>query len=168
MADRRHHRVINLSEVPLSEHRRGERYEARFGALAREVGARKLGYRLVVVPPGKRAWPRHAHHANEELFVVLSGSGTAVIGEDRVPIREGDVVAAPPEPGEPHQIVNDSASELRYLAVSTMEEPDVMTYPDSGKVGVLAGAAPGGDKNKRTMNWFGHLDAGVDYWEGED
>lgn len=168
VSDRRHPRVINLSEVPLADHRHGDRYEARFGALARHTGARKLGYRLVILPPGKRAWPRHAHHVNEELFVILSGRGTALIGEDRVPIREGDVVAAPPDPAEPHQIVNDSNSDLRYLAVSTMEEPDVIAYPDSHKIGVLAGAAPGGDKNKRTVSWFGHRDAGLDYWEGED
>lgn len=159
---------MNLSDVPLADHRHAERYEARFGALAGELGARKLGYRLTILPPGKRAWPRHAHHVNEELFVILSGRGTAIIGDDRVPIREGDVVAAPPDPDEPHQIVNDSSDELRYLAISTMEEPDVVSYPDSDKIGVIAGSPPGGDKGERTVFHFTRRSDDLGYWHGEE
>lgn len=168
MTARRHPRIINLSEVPLADHGHGDRYQARLGALAAQVGARKLGYRLTVLPPGKRAWPRHAHHVNEELFVILSGTGTALIGEDRVTVREGDVIAAPPDPSEPHQILNDSNAELRYLAVSTMEEPDVVSYPDSEKIGVIAGSPPGGDKDKRTVFHFTRRSDDRGYWDGED
>jgi hypothetical protein len=49
-----------------------------------------------------------------------------------------------------------------------MIEPDILAYPDSGKVGVFAGAAPGGSKQHRTLNaFFRHNDA-TDYWDGED
>lgn len=168
MADRRHPRVINLSEIPLVDHAYGERYQAQFGPLANEVGARKLGYRLVVLPPGMRAWPRHAHHVNEELFIILSGSGTAVIGDERVPVREDDVIAAPPDPDEAHQLINESDTDLRYLAVSTMEEPDVVSYPDSGKLGVIAGSPPGGDREKRTVFHFTYYSDDLGYWHGEE
>ncbi|MFP6687728.1 MAG: cupin domain-containing protein, partial [Alphaproteobacteria bacterium] len=83
-----------------------------YGPVGQAIGAQKLGSRLVVVPPGKRAWQFHLHHANEEMFVILTGTGTLRYGEDRFPLREGDVVAAPPGTGKAHQIVNDSDSEL--------------------------------------------------------
>ena len=37
------------------------------------IGARRLGYNLTVVPPGKAAFPAHNHHGMEEMFLVLDG-----------------------------------------------------------------------------------------------
>ena len=67
-----------------------------------------------------------------------------------------------------HQLVNDSGAVLRYLCFSTMVEPDVMVYPDSGKVGISGGAAPGRQKEKRTFSKFLREDAEVGYYEGEE
>jgi uncharacterized cupin superfamily protein len=159
--------LINLDQVPLQAHGHGTHFEAHTGSIARQVGARKLGYRLVVVPPGKRAWPFHFHHVNEEMFYVIQGEGTLRYGDERFAVRSGDVIAAPPASGRAHQLINTSTGELRYLAVSTMEAPDVFEYPDSGKFGVFAGAAPGAS-GERTFSYFGRRDAEVDYWDGED
>ncbi len=49
-----------------------------------------------------------------------------------------------------------------------MNEPDVMVYPDSNKVGLFAGAAPGGPKDKRTFSKLLKSDAEVGYYEGEE
>jgi len=136
-----------------------------YGPVGQAIGAQKLGSRLVVVPPGKRAWQFHLHHANEEMFVILTGTGTLRYGEDRFPLREGDVVAAPPGTGKAHQIVNDSDSELSYLAISTMEQPEVAEYPDSDKIGVIAGAPPG--RHPYELFFFTKRESGVDYFEGE-
>ncbi len=57
---------------------------------------------------------------------------------------------------------------LRYLCFSTMVEPDVTVYPDSGKVGIFGGAAPGGPKEKRTLSKFLRGDAEVGYYDGEE
>jgi uncharacterized cupin superfamily protein len=66
-----------------------------------------------------------------------------------------------------HQLIAGAEGPLRYLAVSTMNEPEVMEYPDSGKVTVFAGAAPGGDKAaRRVATSFRARDA-VDYWLDE-
>jgi len=48
-----------------------------------------------------------------------------------------------------------------------MNQPDIMGYPDSKKFGLMAGAAPGGTKEARTLNVF-VPDVRVDYWEGEE
>ncbi len=159
--------ILNIDQLPLEEWRHGERFEARMAQIGRLLGARKLGYRLVVLPPGKAAWPLHAHYVNEEMFFIIEGSGSLRLGEENWPLRAGDVVAAPPGPETPHQIVNDSETDLRYLCVSTMEAPDIVAMPDSGKINVMAGSPPGGEKAARTLSICLPLDAAVDYWEGE-
>ena len=48
-----------------------------------------------------------------------------------------------------------------------MRHPDILVYPDSGKVGVFAGAAPGGPPQELTLRKFLSLSGEVNYWEGE-
>jgi hypothetical protein len=47
-----------------------------------------------------------------------------------------------------------------------MEHPEVLEYPDSGKVGVMVGRAPGGGNGAGLVALFRRLDA-VPYAEGE-
>ncbi len=159
--------ILNLANVKFEVQQQGESFSARLGAIGRQLGAKKLGYRLVVIPPGKKAWPYHCHHANEEMFLILAGEGTLRYAGAAYPICPGDVIAVLPGPDTPHQIINTSDSDLRYLAVSTMEEPDVMEYPDSSKIVVFAGSAPGGDKGKRTLSVITKQSSPIDYWDGE-
>jgi len=159
--------ILNLADIELEVHQHGKDFEAQLGAAGRQLGARNLGYRLVVVPPGKRAWPYHCHHANEEMFLILKGEGTLRYAGATYPIQAGDLINIQPGPDTPHQIINTSAADLHYLAVSTMVEPDVMEYPDSNKVVVFAGAAPGGDKLQRTFSLITKQDHATDYWDGE-
>jgi hypothetical protein len=49
-----------------------------------------------------------------------------------------------------------------------MAEPDIIVYPDSGKVGLFAGSAPGGPKEKRTLHKYLKKDAEVGYFDGEE
>ena len=65
------------------------------------------------------------------------------------------------------EIIDDSEADLRYLCVSTVEQPDIVHYPDSGKFGVLAGAAPGSAKSERTFHLSGYESDAVGYWDGE-
>ena len=62
-------------------------------------------------PPGTRG-RRHADKAQEEVFVVLSGRLTMLLGEppDRVDVGPQSVVAV--EPGTPLQVRNESDEEL--------------------------------------------------------
>jgi uncharacterized cupin superfamily protein len=63
-------------------------------------------------------------------------------------------------------VVNDGEEPLRYLAMSTMRDPDVVEYPDSEKVGVFAGSPPGSAEERTVHGYFRTGDA-VDYWDGE-
>lgn len=158
--------ILNLNDVELKVQKHGATFEARLGAIANRLGAKKLGYRLVVVPPGKKAWPYHCHHANEEMFLILEGEGTLRYAGAAYSIHSGDVICTLPGPDTAHQIINTSSSDLRYLAVSTMEEPDVMEYPDSNKIVIFAGSPPGGDKSKRTLS-LTTRDTTINYWDDE-
>lgn len=154
--------MLNLDSLPLTGIGDGARFAAAIGRIAGPLGATKLGASLVELAPGKRGWPFHLHYGQEELFVILAGTGTIRYGEGSYPLRAGDVVFTPPGPGTAHQIVNDSDAPLRYLAFSSMDNPEVCYYPDSGKVGSYAGA-PG----QRGFFFITHEDNAGGYWDGE-
>jgi uncharacterized cupin superfamily protein len=167
--------VINLDEVAIEERpamfqpkgSAAERFSSRMGPIGGRIGARLLGYNITVVPPGKRAVPLHNHHANEEMFFILQGSGELRVGEERWSIRQGDFIASPPGgPEVAHQIVNTGSEEMRYLAVSTMITPETVEYPDSGKVALLSRqTAP--DGSSRIVRHIGRPETSIDYWDGE-
>jgi uncharacterized cupin superfamily protein len=151
--------------------------------LGRAAGGEQLGASLYELPAGTRSWPYHYHTGNEEAIYVLSGEGTLRVGgEDewtRYRLTAGDYVALPAGAESAHQVTNadvdaagddpdDDRPPLRYLAVSTMNDPDVTVYPDSEKLGLFAGAAPGGDSSERVVDGYYPRDAAVDYWEGEE
>ena len=160
--------LINLEELEYKTLQHGESFEAQMASVAGHIGATKLGYRVVMVPPGKKAWPYHAHYLNEEMFFILEGTGLLRHAGEEYPLKTGDFIASPADPEQPHQIINNSEGTLKYLCVSTMEEPDLFVYPDSEKFGVLAGSAPGGPKEDRTFSIFSRKAYGVDYWDGEN
>jgi mannose-6-phosphate isomerase-like protein (cupin superfamily) len=62
--------------------------------------------------PAHSAGRRHADKAQEEVFVVVSGTLTMLLGEpaERVDVSEGGVVAV--EPGTPLQVRNETDAEL--------------------------------------------------------
>jgi uncharacterized cupin superfamily protein len=167
--------IVNIDEVCIEERQAffqppaaaAERFGSRNGPISARIGARLLGYNITAVPVGKRAFPLHNHHANEEMFFVLQGTGELRIGEERHPIRKGDFIASPPGgPALAHQIINTGSEELRYLAVSTMIMPETVEYPDSGKIATYSRqTAP--DGSMRIVRQIGRPESSVDYWDGE-
>ena len=77
-------------------------------------------------------------------------------------LGRGDVVSFPRGEGGAHQIVNRGSAPARFLAVSTNGDPDVVLYPDSGKLGVAERLPRGGGLSE----YYRREDA-VSYWEGE-
>ncbi|MEJ8835404.1 cupin domain-containing protein [Ramlibacter sp. AN1133] len=139
-----------------------ERFGGRIAALAPALGARRLGFNVTAVAPGKSAFPFHSHRLNEEMFFVIEGTGQLRFGSATYPLRAGDVIACPSGgPEVAHQIVNTGATELKVLAVSTMLHPEVCHYPDSGKFAVLDGMGPDGFRH------VGRQQDNLDYWQGE-
>jgi uncharacterized cupin superfamily protein len=130
--------VVNITDVPLLDRGNGKKFAVKWGRTGPLLGLSGLGCAVHVVPPGKAAFPFHRHHVMDELFYVVSGEGEYRYGEEKHPLRAGDLVAAPAG-AKAHQIINTGKDDLRYLGISSMSSVDVVEYPDSGKVGVAAG-----------------------------
>ncbi len=144
------------------------RYDLRWGEVANRIGAHQLGYNLTVVAPGKRACPFHSHRAEEEMFFVLEGTGELRYGAARYPLRAGDVIACPAGgPETAHQIINTGATEMRYLAISTIAPTEICEYPDSGKFGAFVDNPPDMGEAPARFRHIGRTVDTCDYWEGE-
>lgn len=112
--------------------------------LGRRLGAEKLGASIYVLAPGQKSFPYHFHHANEEMLVVLEGEVTVRTPKGKVTAGTGDAMSFPANDSGAHQVLNESDQPARILMISTMIEPEIAQYPDTGKLGVFAGRAPGG------------------------
>jgi uncharacterized cupin superfamily protein len=168
---KRHAQVINKDEVEASTMGQGG-----FGHAMRRLGAqaggRALGCSYIEVEPGKTGFPHHFHSAVEEALYILEGTGTLRIGDATVALRAGDYIGLPPGPDFTHQLTNDGAVPLRYLAMSGptgQTTMDVVGYPDSKKVAFYAGVTPG--KSWRDGAWVFKLikedQPKIEYYEDE-
>lgn len=157
--------TVDESELEWTEVEHGEAAFRR-KQLGEAAGGEELGCSLYEIPPGKRGWPYHYHHGNEEAVYVLAGEGTMRTPEGEEAIAAGEYVALPAGEDGGHAIHNDGDGVLRFLMVSTMEAPDVTVYPDAEAFGVFTGAAPG-DRGDRPFSGFfrGGEGRSLDYWE---
>ena len=159
-----HARLIrNFNDAALTRETREPLYDSHCTRLADGTAAFKLGATVDVVAPGKRSCPYHLHHAQEEMFIVLEGSGTLRVAGEMLPLRTGDVVFIPPGPEYPHQIINTSELPLKYLSISTKEQPEIVEYPDSRKY--LATARL--DETEHGFARIHREEDDLDYWDGE-
>jgi uncharacterized cupin superfamily protein len=163
-------RIINLDQlearlITQPPNESPEKYRgAEMAEIAEHIGAQRLGYSMTIVPPGKTAFPFHNHYGNEEMFFILEGEGEVRIGENHYPIRSGDFIACPAgDTKTAHQIINTSNNKpMKYIGVSTAQTPDLVQYPDSGKVGAVHHID--GNNPVRIRNFE---ENNIGYWEGE-
>jgi uncharacterized cupin superfamily protein len=155
--------ILNLDEVAFDDVEENGIYTSSRGPISDRIGAKKLGYNLTVLPPGKVQCPFHSHRGEEEMFLILEGQGELRFGEERYPIRQHDVIACPPGGAEvAHQIINTGSTTMRYLALSNLVDVEVCEYPDSRKVLVSAGP-----RGARTLRKMLHAEVTVDYYDRE-
>jgi uncharacterized cupin superfamily protein len=155
--------LMNLDDVEFDDVEENGRFTSSRASIGVHIGAKKLGYNLTVLPPGKVQCPYHNHRGEEEMFFILEGEGELRFGDKRYPLRKHDIIACPPGgPEVAHQIVNTGAVTMRYLALSTLCDIEVCEYPDSGKMLVVTGLPdePGLRKIIRA-------EATVDYYDRE-
>jgi uncharacterized cupin superfamily protein len=107
--------------------------------ISRVAGARISGLTHFDVDAGRLANVPHCHSADEELFVVLDGSGTLELCDvhaDPVGSHEltaGSIVARPAGTGVSHAI-RAGAGGLRMLGYSDRHSDDACFYPRSQNV----------------------------------
>ncbi|HUB05319.1 MAG TPA: cupin domain-containing protein [Solirubrobacteraceae bacterium] len=128
--------------------------------VGQRIGAELIGGGLYELEPGERLFPYHTHHANEEWLLVVRGRPTLRTADGEHELTEGDVVAFPRGDAGLHQVLNRTDAPIRVLMLSTKLMPEIVQYPDSGKLGLrdatgerMIIARPGDN---------------LDYWDGED
>ena len=155
--------LVNLDEVTFDDIEENDFYTSRRALFSASIGARKLGYNLTELPPGKSQCPFHSHREEEEMFLILEGEGELRFGEQRFKLRRHDVVACPTGgPEVAHQIINTGTTPMRYLSLSSLAATEVCEYPDSRKIGVFASTSPASGVRRLFRE-----ETGVDYYDRE-
>jgi uncharacterized cupin superfamily protein len=132
-------------------------YRAGYAKLHPEIGAATLFGGLFELPPGQSGRPYH-YESGEEWLLVLEGRVSVRHPEGEDELEAGDLVCFPAGPEGAHKLTNRGDAAARVLLVSTRTSPAVAVYPDSDKIGVIAGWGE---------RVFVRREAGVDYYDGE-
>jgi uncharacterized cupin superfamily protein len=144
--------IVNVVEVEPYRDEHGESLiEDR--DLGSAVGSVRTGLSHMTLAPGREGYPPHCHSSEEEIFVVLEGEGTLLLGDDEHAVRPGSVVGRPPGTRVAHSF-RAGTDGLAYLAYGTREPNDIVYYPRSGKVSL------------RGVGVMGRIEP-LGYWDGE-
>jgi uncharacterized cupin superfamily protein len=115
----------------------GLRWELDTGAvdlnLGDVAGSVETGLSQMTIPPGREGYPPHCHAAEEELFVVLEGSGTVTLGDESAEVRRGSLVSRPAGTRVAHSFLAGDDG-LAYLAYGTRQPNDVVYYPRTDEI----------------------------------
>ncbi|MCL2107981.1 MAG: cupin domain-containing protein [Oscillospiraceae bacterium] len=130
--------TANLNEFfePAKAHKRSFEYQKSAVANPFTTGAGKLCVCFYTLQPGKANYPYHYHLGSEEVFYIISGSGTLKTPDGEKIVSEGDVIVMPANQNGAHMLINTSNAPLVYLDVDTVDlsAPEAAVYPDSGKI----------------------------------
>jgi uncharacterized cupin superfamily protein len=140
-------RKINLKDVAEQERKSPKGKFGRIAknisvALGREPQSLDLAKRhpfdlaLVRIPKGQSLCPYHAHAAETELYLVVSGRGNVRDKNGTTEVGPGDAFLF--QPGEPHQLTNAGNDDFVYYVIADNPRSggatgDSCYYPDSGK-----------------------------------
>jgi uncharacterized cupin superfamily protein len=154
--------VANIYKPEFEPGERPEGFRAKRARIGYELGSELVGVSLWEVPPGEAAYPYHFHYADEEVVIVLSGQPSLRTSGGVRRLEEGEALHFSLGEEGAHQILNEGEETATFLAISSNGRPDVVAYPDSGKIGVGERLPHGGG-----LRAFFRRDDGVTYWTGE-
>lgn len=152
----------NIGDPDFDELREHPGFLARRARLGYQAGSERLGLSLWELAPGQAAYPYHYHLTEEEMLVVLSGRPSMRTPDGWRELVEGEVLSLPRGERGAHQLHNRGDSPVRFLAISTNGDPDVVIYPDSDKLGASERLPRGGG-----LKAMFRLSETVDYYDGE-
>ena len=89
MAYARPMKIYNLYGDEWNETTEHEGFAFKDGWVGARIGAELIGGSLYEVAPGKKLWPYHVHHANEEWAIVVRGTADAADARGRAGAGRG-------------------------------------------------------------------------------
>ena len=81
-----------------------------------------------VLLPGRRASSFHFHSEKEEMFYVLAGRPSLLVGDRITDLEPGDFIGFTPSKKTPHMLFNRSAEPATVLTIGTHSSTDEITY----------------------------------------
>lgn len=109
-------------------------FHAQRARIGHQLGTERVGLSLWALPAGQAAYPYHFHLSDEEVLVLLEGDLALRTPRGWERVRRGDVIRFSVGEQGAHQLVNDGENEARFLVLSTHGQPDIVLYPDEGKI----------------------------------
>jgi uncharacterized cupin superfamily protein len=149
--------IVALEDAPVDTDEKGE-FAWTEHYCSRAAGSVRTGMRHAVIPARRATCPPHWHSGEHELFVILDGSGTLLLYDERGdiaeehPVRAGSVVSRPAASGFAHMFRAGEA-DMTMLLYGQRNGNEIVFYPRSKKAWV-----------GQVMVRFETVD---DYWEGE-
>jgi uncharacterized cupin superfamily protein len=151
--------IFNLYGDEWNDEVEHEGFAFKDGWVGAKIGAELIGGSVYEVPAGKKLWPYHTHHGNEEWAIVVRGRPTLRTPEGERELAEGDVACFKRGKAGAHQVVNRTDEPVRVLMLSTLLKPDIVEYLDSGKV---SATSPADGRLFRAR-----VGPELEYWDGE-
>jgi uncharacterized cupin superfamily protein len=134
--------------------------------MASAAGSERTGLNFIALPAGEEGAPPHCHSLDEEIFVVLGGSGVVELwptpgalrldpegAKEIHQLRPGHVVSRRPATGVAHGFRAGDET-FTFLAYGTRKANDIAYYPRSNKI------------NFRGLGFITRLES-LDYFDGE-
>ncbi len=134
---------VNVSDVPEEKDvSPGGKFASSSKAISEELGRdgksldlnkrHPFDVEMCRIPPGKTLCPYHAHSAQWEFYLVVSGVGQ-VRDEDGIKeVAAGDAFIF--RPTEAHMLSNEGSVDFVYYVVADNPVGDCCYYPDSNKI----------------------------------
>ena len=94
-----------------------------------DISTDNLAVTWVDVAPGCSQRPHS--HAPEQVYIIISGNGRIIIGDEEQDVVKGDLVHIPSN--VVHSLVNDSSEVLTYISAATPAF-DLQALYDTGKL----------------------------------
>lgn len=121
-----HEHIDSVPERELVVRRTGENLTLA-KSLSDAFGLTDLLVHQEVLLPGRRASSFHVHSEKEEIFYVLTGTPSLLVGEDVTDLQPGDFVGFAPSEHAPHMLFNRSAEPATVLTIGTNPPTDEIT-----------------------------------------
>lgn len=134
----------NLNRIldPQTQHNRT--FEYKYAVVSSPQATEgKLLVTFYTLMPGKTNYPYHYHSGIEEVFYIISGTGTLKTPDGDKTVTEGDVIVLPANANGAHQLTNTSNEALVYLDIDTTSTPEVVFFPDKGDFRILTSTKHG-------------------------
>jgi uncharacterized cupin superfamily protein len=126
-------RKLNIRDVKPFDYSFEHPIAAKMTDIGRTLGSATIGLTIQTVAPGRRSSRRHRHLFQEEVLIIISGTGTLHHGDERIAVSPGDCICYLAGDPEPHAFENTGVTEeLVIWAFGNRFGHEICVYPDQG------------------------------------